>query len=90
MTEDERQEKLEYAHKRDSLTSPTIDDVDFDDEGKYFWDCWNSEYCSKYRKREFNRHSCLCGRERGGRCSIEEKEQIRNEALKNRFIFSDK
>ncbi len=87
MTKDEEQAKLDFAHERDSFTSPTIDDLDFDNDNLYFWDCWNAEYCCKYRKREVKRHSCLRGAEFGSRCNREEKESVRAEALKKGFIF---
>lgn len=85
MTENERKEKLEYAHKRNSYTSPTIDDVDFDDEGNYLWDCCNSDYCEKFEKRLYN-YRCMLGTE-SPRCSREEKVKIRDVAKSKGFHF---
>lgn len=86
MTKKEEQEKLDYIRKHDSHTSPHIEDTDFDEkDGTYFWDCWNADYCAKFRKRFF-KYSCLKGHT-APRCSREEKIKIRQEALIKGFYF---
>lgn len=86
MTEDEKQEKLFLARKRDSFTSPTIDDVDFDSDGTYFWDCCNSDYCEKFRKKYYKRKHCMRG-SIAPRCSRKEKIEIREMAKADKFSF---
>lgn len=85
MTEQEEKEKLNYVQKHNSYTSPSIEDVDICNDDTYFWDCWNADYCSKYRKRNF-KYSCLRGA-KGNRCSHIKKEEIRTEALQKGFKF---
>lgn len=69
----------------DSFTSPTIDDVEFDEDNTYMWDCCNADYCAEHRKRFF-KYSCLKGHT-APRCSREAKLQIRQDALMNGFRF---
>ncbi len=90
MTKEEERDKLDYVRKHNSFTSPTAEDVDFREDDTYFWDCWNVDYCSKYRKAEVGKHPCLTGAKRGARCSREEKESIRAEALQKGFNFPNK
>ena len=85
MTKDEEQAKLDFARKRDSFTSPTIDDVDFDNDGSYFWDCCNADYCEKFRSKCYN-NRCIKGT-KSPRCSREEKLEIRAIAKAKNFCF---
>lgn len=85
MTKDEEQEKLSLARKQNSFTSPTIDDVDFDNDDTYFWDCCNSDYCEKFRAKCYNSR-CIKG-SKGPRCSRQEKIEIREIATSKRFRF---
>ncbi|MBE6012117.1 MAG: hypothetical protein E7234_06120 [Lachnospiraceae bacterium] len=64
----------------DSFTSPTIDDIEFDNDGTYMWDCWNIELCCKYNKSGVNNHGCLKGSSYI-RCSRDEKILLHDKLL---------
>ncbi len=68
-----------------SYTSPTLDDVELDDDGTYEWDCCNADYCSNHRKKVFKPY-CLKGGY-SSRCSRDEKWEIRQKAIANGFRF---
>ncbi len=67
-----------------SFTATTFDD-EREPDGTYSLDCCNTDYCKAHRKKFFG-FFCLMGAHTP-RCSLSEKQAIRQEAISNGFKF---
>ena len=70
------------------LTSKTLDDIEYDKDGTYAFDCCNAEYCEKHKRQYQYDFRCLLVT-RFPRCTREVKWEIRQSAKSKGFRFSD-
>ena len=68
----------------DTFTAKTFED-EREPDGKYSLDCCNIDYCKVHRESSMN-FFCLMGAVTP-RCSLSEKQSIREEALSKGFKF---